>query len=151
MNMWWLHYSCCSVVFFFFSSRRRHTRCALVTGVQTCALPIFPHVGNVGTNPEDIETITPAARGVVLRDDITEPSSWRNAQHFDAWLRSHNLVGLCGIDTRALTRRVRDLGAPHAPIVHFPDGTLALQARRTLDAEWPGPGGPEPPPPGDRR
>src|SRR3546814_18223828 len=79
----------------------------------------FPHVGNVGTNPEDIETITPAARGVVLRDDITEPSSWRNAQHFDAWLRSHNLVGLCGIDTRALTRRVRDLGAPHATIVHF--------------------------------
>src|SRR3546814_3809908 len=91
----------------------------------------FPHVGNVGTNPEDIETITPAARGVVLRDDITEPSSWRNAQHFDAWLRSHNLVGLCGIDTRALTRRVRDLGAPHATIVHFPDGTLDLQACRS--------------------
>src|SRR3546814_18213524 len=74
-------------------------------------------------NPEYIGTITPVARGVVLRDDITEPSSWRNAQHFDAWLRSHNLVGLCGIDTRALTRRVRDLGAPLATIVHFPDGT----------------------------
>jgi carbamoyl-phosphate synthase small subunit len=98
----------------------------------------FPHIGNVGTNPEDIETVTPAVRGVVLRADITEPSSWRNAQHFDTWLRSHNLVGLCGVDSRALTRRIRDLGAPHATIVHFPDGTLDLQGCRALAAEWPG-------------
>jgi carbamoyl-phosphate synthase small subunit len=72
----------------------------------------FPHVGNVGTNPEDIETATPAARGLVLRVDITEPSNWRATRHLDAWLKSHNLVGIAGIDTRALTRRIRDLGAP---------------------------------------
>src|SRR3546814_10196059 len=71
----------------------------------------FPHIGNVGTNPEDIETTTPAVRGIVLRADITEPSSWRNAQHLDAWLKSHNLIGLAGVDSRAITRRVRDLGA----------------------------------------
>src|SRR5256714_11409486 len=72
----------------------------------------FPHIGNVGTNPEDIETVTPAARGLVLRADITEPSNYRATRHLDAWLVSHNLPGVTGIDTRALTRRIRDLGAP---------------------------------------
>jgi carbamoyl-phosphate synthase small subunit len=77
-------------------------------------------------------------RGVVLRDDITEPSNWRNAQHFDAWLKSHNLIGLAGVDSRAITRRIRDLGAPHATIVHFPDGKVDVAACRKLAAEWPG-------------
>src|SRR5262250_3024435 len=76
----------------------------------------FPHIGNVGANAEDIETMTPAARGCVLSADITEPSSWRSAQHLDAWLRSHNLVGLCGVDTRRLTRRIRDGGAPNGVV-----------------------------------
>jgi len=103
----------------------------------------FPHIGNVGTNPEDIETTTPAVRGVVLRADITEPSNWRSAQHFDAWLKSHNLIGLAGVDSRAITRRVRDLGAPHGTIVHFSDGPdgptgVDLAACRKLAAEWPG-------------
>jgi carbamoyl-phosphate synthase small subunit len=87
--------------------------------------------------------MTPAVRGVVLRDDITEPSNWRNAQHFDAWLKSHNLIGLAGVDSRAITRRIRDLGAPHATIVHFPDGHdgptgVDVAACRKLAAEWPG-------------
>ncbi|MGF1595095.1 MAG: glutamine-hydrolyzing carbamoyl-phosphate synthase small subunit [Kiloniellaceae bacterium] len=98
----------------------------------------FPHVGNVGSNPEDIESLTPAVRGVVLRADITEPSNWRNVQHFDAWLRSHNLVGLAGVDSRAITRRIRDLGAPHGTIVHFPDGKVDIAACRKTAAEWPG-------------
>jgi carbamoyl-phosphate synthase small subunit len=98
----------------------------------------FPHIGNVGTNPEDIETTTPAVRGVVLRADITEPSNWRNAQHLDAWLRAHNLVGLSGVDSRAITRRIRDLGAPHGTITHFPDGKPDLAACRALAADWPG-------------
>ena len=98
----------------------------------------FPHIGNVGTNPEDIESLTPAVRGVVLRADITEPSNWRNAQHFDAWLKSHNLVGLAGVDSRVITRRIRDLGAPHATIVHFPEGQLDLDACRRQAADWPG-------------
>src|SRR5882724_11245186 len=54
----------------------------------------FPHIGNVGANLEDIETVTPAARGLVLRADITQPSNYRAAQHFDAWLKSHRLVGI---------------------------------------------------------
>ena len=76
----------------------------------------FPHIGNVGTNPEDIETTTPAARGCILRADITEPANWRATQHLDAWLKSHNLPGIAGIDTRRLTRRIRDGGAPSVRI-----------------------------------
>ncbi len=102
----------------------------------------FPHVGNVGANPEDIETTTPAARGLVLRADVTEPSNWRAAQHLDAWLRSHNLIGIAGVDTRALTRRIRDLGAPQGAIGHDPrapaEGGLDLSALRAEAAEWPG-------------
>ena len=56
----------------------------------------FPHIGNVGSNAEDIETMTPAARGCVVSADITEPGNWRSAQHFDAWLKSHKLVGMLG-------------------------------------------------------
>jgi carbamoyl-phosphate synthase small subunit len=98
----------------------------------------FPHVGNVGTNPEDIETLTPAARGCVLRADITEPSNWRAAQNFDAWLKSQNLVGIGGIDTRALTRRIRDLGAPQGTIAHAPDGVFDIDALTGTAAAWPG-------------
>jgi len=98
----------------------------------------FPHIGNVGTNPEDIEAATPAARGVVMRWDVTQPSSWRAVQRLDAWLVSHDLPGVAGIDTRSLTHRIRDLGAPNACLAHFgeaaPD-TAALVARA---AAWPG-------------
>src|SRR5579862_3936697 len=71
----------------------------------------FPHIGNTGANGEDIETVTPAARGLVLSAAISEPSSWRATQHLDAWLKSRNLVGIAGVDTRRLTRRIRDGGA----------------------------------------
>src|SRR6195256_370358 len=66
----------------------------------------FPHIGNVGTNLEDVEATTPAARGVVLRADISQPSNWRAVQHLDTWLKSNDIVGLAGIDTRRLTRRI---------------------------------------------
>ncbi|MEX2408556.1 MAG: glutamine-hydrolyzing carbamoyl-phosphate synthase small subunit [Rhodovibrionaceae bacterium] len=98
----------------------------------------FPHIGNVGTNPEDVESTTPAARGVVLRGDITQPSSWRAAQPLDAWLRSHNLPGIAGVDTRALTARIRDLGAPQGVIAHDPAGGFDVEALRKQAAEWPG-------------
>ena len=98
----------------------------------------FPHIGNVGTNAEDIETVTPAARGLVLRADITEPSNFRATRHLDAWLKSYDLVGISGIDTRALTRRIRDLGAPNGTIRHAPDGKFDLPALRAKAAEWPG-------------
>jgi len=98
----------------------------------------FPHIGNTGTNPEDIETLTPAARGCVLRADVTAPSNWRAAQPFDIWLRSQNLVGIGGIDTRALTRRIRDLGAPQGTIAHAPDGKFDIPALIEAAAAWPG-------------
>jgi len=98
----------------------------------------FPHIGNVGANAEDIETATPAARGVVLRADITSPSSWRAAQPLDAWLKSHRLVGIAGIDTRRLTRRIRDGGAPNGALCHAPDGKLDPAALLAMARQWPG-------------
>ena len=71
----------------------------------------FPHIGNVGTNNDDTETSNLAARsgvrGVVLRADITEPSNYRAAEHLDAWLKARGIVGITGIDTRALTRNTQ--------------------------------------------
>ena len=98
----------------------------------------FPHIGNVGANAEDVETTTPAARGAVLRADITEPSNWRASGHLDGWLRSQGLVAIAGVDTRALTRRIRELGAPHAVLAHDPDGRFDLEALRAEAAAWPG-------------
>jgi len=98
----------------------------------------FPHVGNVGTNSEDIESVNPAARGVVLRGDITDPANWRAARPLDDWLKSHDLPGVCGVDTRELTRRVRDNGAPNGVVVHSPDGTFDIAKLRQIAVDWPG-------------
>ncbi|MEC9344898.1 MAG: glutamine-hydrolyzing carbamoyl-phosphate synthase small subunit [Pseudomonadota bacterium] len=98
----------------------------------------FPHIGNVGTNPEDIETVVPAVRGVILRMDITTPSNWRATRGLDAWLKANNLVGLAGIDTRALTRRIRDGGAPNGVVAHSPDGRFDLAKLVAEAAAWPG-------------
>ncbi len=98
----------------------------------------FPHIGNVGTNPEDIETVTPAARGCVIRADITNPSNFRAVQHLDEWLRNHGLVGVTGVDTRRLTRRIRDLGAPHGVVMHDPNRVFDIAAHGAEAAVWPG-------------
>jgi carbamoyl-phosphate synthase small subunit len=98
----------------------------------------FPHIGNVGTNAEDIESINPAARGVVLRGDITEPANWRAAKPLDDWLKGHNLPGIRGVDTREITRRVRDGGAPNGVVVHAPDGRFDIPALVQTAADWPG-------------
>ena len=98
----------------------------------------FPHIGNVGANPEDIETTTPAARGLVLRCDVTAPSNWRAAQHLDAWLRSMNLIGIAGVDTRRLTRRIRDRGAPKGCLLHDPERGFDLAALEARARDWPG-------------
>src|SRR5213076_3042781 len=90
----------------------------------------FPHIGNVGANPEDIETTNPAARGLVIRTPITEPANYRATQSLDAWLRSHSIVGLSGVDTRRLTRIIRDKGAPNGVIAYRPDGKLDIPAMR---------------------
>ena len=98
----------------------------------------FPHIGNTGANAEDLETMPPAARGLVIRADITQPSNWRALQSFDSWLKANDLVGICGIDTRALTRRIRDGGAPHGALCHAPDGRIDLADLRARAAAWPG-------------
>ena len=99
----------------------------------------FPHIGNVGANPEDLETTTPAARGCVLGAAITEPSSWRSHGHFDHWLSAHGLVGLAGVDTRRLTRRIRDGGAPNGVVAHAEaDGDLDVDALIETARTWPG-------------
>ena len=99
----------------------------------------FPHIGNVGANPEDLETGTSEARGCVLRTDITEPANWRAAEHLDAWLKSMNLVAVTGVDTRRLTRLIRDSGAPAGVIVHAKDGeAIDVDALTAEAAKWPG-------------
>ena len=98
----------------------------------------FPHVGNVGTNPADIETTTPASLGLVLRERPTDPSNYRSDTDFGAWLSSHGLPGIAGVDTRRLTRRIRDLGAPNAALCHAPDGKINVAALAKMAAEWPG-------------
>ena len=100
----------------------------------------FPHIGNVGATPEDMETTTPAARGAVLRMDITDPSNWRAAKHLDAWLKDMNLTAVTGIDTRQLTRHIRDAGAPSAVIVYAPGAgeTIDVAALAKQANHWPG-------------
>jgi len=102
----------------------------------------FPHIGNVGTNEEDIETVNMAAdsgiRGVILQAAITEPANHRSTRHFDAWLKARKIVGLCGIDTRALTALIREKGMPNAVIAHAPDGKFDVAALKKQAKEWPG-------------
>ncbi len=86
----------------------------------------FPHIGNVGANDEDIETVNMAAlsgvRGCVLRADITNPSNYRAVERLDAWLKKRNIIGIAGVDTRALTARIREKGMPNGVIAHDPHG-----------------------------
>ncbi|KQY15416.1 glutamine-hydrolyzing carbamoyl-phosphate synthase small subunit [Rhizobium sp. Root482] len=102
----------------------------------------FPHIGNIGANDEDIEDLTPAARhgavGVVFKADITAPSSYRSAKHLDAWLKARGIIGLCGIDTRALTAWIRENGAPNAVIAHDPNGVFDIEALKAEAKAWGG-------------
>jgi carbamoyl-phosphate synthase small subunit len=102
----------------------------------------FPHIGNVGTNEEDIETVnlaaTPGARGVILHSRITDPSNYRATRHLDQWLKSRGVIGLSGIDTRALTALIRERGMPNAVIAHSPDGEFDLPALKNEARDWPG-------------
>jgi carbamoyl-phosphate synthase small subunit len=102
----------------------------------------FPHIGNVGANLDDAETSNLAAvsgvRGCVVRANITGPSNYRAMQHFDAWLKSRNIIGLCGVDTRALTALIREKGMPNAIIANDPAGEFNLAALKAEARAWPG-------------
>ncbi len=102
----------------------------------------FPHIGNVGANPNDAENATPsggvAARGAVLRERITKPSNWRAHEHFSDWLCQRGVIALCGVDTRALTRRIRETGMPNGVICHQPDGVFDVAALVAEARAWGG-------------
>ena len=88
----------------------------------------FPHIGNTGTTPEDCETTTPVAAGMIVKWDPTTPSNWRNTQELSPWLLAHGRIGMGGIDTRRLTRAIRQQGAPHVALAHNPDGIFDIAA-----------------------
>jgi carbamoyl-phosphate synthase small subunit len=98
----------------------------------------FPHIGNVGTNEEDLEATTCYAQGLVLRAPITDPSNYRAADHLDRWLARQGLVGIAGIDTRRLTRRLRDAGAQTAALGFHPERAPDRRRLAELASTWPG-------------
>lgn len=102
----------------------------------------FPHVGNVGVNVEDIEQMGDgsgtSARGAIFRDVPTDPANWRSGGDLDGWMKRRGVVGLAGVDTRALTQRIRDAGAPHAVIAHDPNGAFELDALVAQARAWTG-------------
>jgi len=98
----------------------------------------FPHIGNVGANGEDLEATGIAARGLIVKLDVTEPSNWRAVQRLDTWLRAQNVAGLSGVDTRALTARIRDGGAPNGILCHPADGRFDIPALIAQAKAWPG-------------
>jgi carbamoyl-phosphate synthase small subunit len=98
----------------------------------------FPHIGNVGANYEDVEADNPWALGCIVRQDVTAPSNFRAVQGFVDWMRSNGRIGLSGVDTRALTRRIREQGAPNGVIAHNAAGEFDLDALIEKARAWPG-------------
>ncbi|MDD9908093.1 MAG: glutamine-hydrolyzing carbamoyl-phosphate synthase small subunit [Ahrensia sp.] len=102
----------------------------------------FPHIGNVGANGEDIEMLDAdrrtGAAGAVFREPISAPSSYRSTQHLDTWLKAHGIVALYGIDTRALTAKIRESGLANAVIAHDADGNFDLSALKDRATAWSG-------------
>ena len=102
----------------------------------------FPHIGNVGTNEEDVEDLTPAARhgavGVIFKADVTDPSNYRAAKHLDQWLKARSIVGMYGIDTRALTAWIRENGMPNGVIAHDPNGVFDIDQLKADAKAWSG-------------
>lgn len=98
----------------------------------------FPHIGNCGANAEDDEAGAAHAVGLIVREHVTAPSNFRAQEGFEAWLVRHGRIGLAGIDTRALTRRVREGGAPNAVIAHDATGTFDMPAMLARARGWSG-------------
>ncbi len=102
----------------------------------------FPHIGNVGANPEDTETSNLASRsgvrGCVLRADITDPSNYRAAENLDLWLKTRGIIAISGVDTRALTARIREKGMPNGVIAHEPSGKFDIDKLKAEAKAWSG-------------
>ena len=98
----------------------------------------FPHIGNVGANPEDMERGVHGAVGCITRELPTQPSNFRSVQTLPEWMTEQGVIGLAGIDTRALTRRIRDAGAPNGVIAHSPDGQFDVDELLAMARGWAG-------------
>jgi carbamoyl-phosphate synthase small subunit len=98
----------------------------------------FPHIGIVGANPEDIETLTPAVRGLIVRADAEHPSNWRSLEALDRWLKKHNIPAVAGIDTRALTGLIREKGMPHGVVVNAGEAAPDRDALVKTARDFPG-------------
>jgi len=98
----------------------------------------FPHIGNVGANADDVEAEEPHALGMIVREDVTAPSNFRSVERLDDWMKRHDRIGLSGIDTRALTRRIRSGGAPNGVISHRADGRFDIPLLLEMAKAWPG-------------
>lgn len=97
----------------------------------------FPHIGNVGINREDVEAPDISVRGIVLRSAISEPSNWRSTAHLADWLEQYGIIAITGIDTRRLTRHLRDHGSQNAILHHDPSGELDIERMRAAAREIP--------------
>ncbi len=98
----------------------------------------FPHIGNVGSNSEDNETVNPFALGMIVREDPTTPSNWRSTKSLVEWMEENDLPGIAGVDTRVLTQYIRDNGAPKGAIIHNSSGEFDIEAIRKEVQEWSG-------------
>ena len=102
----------------------------------------FPHIGNVGANDEDVETVdmqrSAGAVGAIFAMPITNPSNYRASDSLDGWLKSHNIIAMFGIDTRALTAHIRETGLANAVIAHSPDGQFDVESLKARAANWSG-------------
>ncbi|WP_296420301.1 glutamine-hydrolyzing carbamoyl-phosphate synthase small subunit [Pseudooctadecabacter sp.] len=98
----------------------------------------FPHIGNTGVTPEDDETADPVASGMVVKWDPTTPSNWRSVEQLETWLEKRGRIGIGGVDTRRLTRAIRQQGAPHVAMAHDPDGNFDIEAMVAAAREFAG-------------
>ena len=98
----------------------------------------FPHIGNVGTNNEDLESDKIWARGVIFNSEITSPSNYRSLKNLDEWLKKNKIVGITGLDTRSLTNFIRDKGAPKGTISNNKRGNFNIKKLINISTKWPG-------------
>ena len=96
----------------------------------------FPHIGNVGTNYQDDETLIPYAKGIIINCDISNPSNYRSIEHFDAWLKRNDIPAICNVDTREITNSIRDFGAPKGSLSTISNTKVA--DLKKINKDWPG-------------
>ncbi len=98
----------------------------------------FPHIGNVGANDEDVEAVEAHALGCLVREPVTAPSNYRAGEDFAGWMNKRGRIGISGVDTRALTKLVREEGPPTVAVAHSGSGEFDLEKLQRIAAEWPG-------------